>query len=156
MRLKATVALLVVLVVALLLITGCTGPTEEELDEKFGTQDGQPLTPGNGDTGDEEEQQFVQGTFELSVLGCNGDSIEVKNIGTGSVILNSSTHLESRSRLADFGALPDITVIHPGETKTVRLPRSVTEIEDALLKLDTEIPIETGGTRHISTEFKCE
>ncbi|GEM_PF-4628872 len=122
-----------VIVLAALLVTSCTTTPQKQ-------QPSVPVAPG-----------YTVGTLQLAVTQCAGTYLMVKNAGTGTILLNTtSTVISARGGGSTYGNLAASVVIQPGETKRVDLTYDLT-------KADTKqfnIVVQSGSSKFIQP-FDC-
>jgi hypothetical protein len=129
-----------VVVLAALFIAGCTHLTTE-VEEQTVVE-----TPEVS-----EVPVYNTGTFKPMVLRCGGDFLEIKNNGTGTILMNeTSSDIKSRSGLNSYGDVTKDLLLHPGETGNLELSYNLENADTRLFNIETKI-----GTIRFMTPFDC-
>lgn len=141
-------------VFATFILLGCLGPANETGDN---------VTPnGNGGNGlPPVPPVFIPGSVELVVESCDGTSLRTFNNGTGSIILNSTTYIQSSEGFTTLGQIFGSYFIQPGQVITVQLPRDlydeeVQNLTNSNFRLDIRMQKPEGGTQHYYAKFVCQ
>lgn len=144
-------------VFATFILLGCLGPSNGNGDNVTPNGNGNggngglpPLPPG-----------FIQGSFSPVVESCDGTSLRIFNSGTGSVILNSTTYIQSSEGFTTLGQIPGSYFIQPGQVMTIQLSRNlhdgeVQNLTNGNFRLDTRMQKPEGGTQHYYSRFVCK
>jgi len=142
--------LLVFLVLGIVFLSGCV--QQQEAGNITNTNN---TTPNNsGVSSNKSAVVYYNGSFSLQVLKCLDDKLLIKNNGTGTVLLNTSTLVQSRGGILTYGTIKGENILQPGEVKTIELTRNISKSGLYRFRLNTVMKTSTGNN-YVMTYFEC-